>query len=140
MMLSSGDHKIKRISSILLFVIITGTHQAYSQLGILDSVYSFRAGNVKTGAALNIISRQTGYYFTYDSRLIDPEKKTALSFTKVRLSIILDSLLKNDSLHYSVINRYIIIYKAIPILSLQNLTPDWEVKYITGIISDNESV
>jgi hypothetical protein len=139
MMLSSDDHIIKRIYFILLFVIIAGTRPALSQLGILDSAFTFRAGTLKTGTALNMISRQTGYYFTYDSRLVDTEKKIDFTFIKVKLKPILDSLLKNDSLQYSVINRYIIIYKSSPSVSRQNITPEWEVKYITGIITDNES-
>jgi hypothetical protein len=138
-MLSPDDHIIKRITLIILFALITGTQPAHSQLGILDSAYTFRSGTLKTGAALNVISRQTGYYFTYDSRLVDQEKKVVFSFTNVKLKIILDSLLKNDSLHYSVINRYIIIYKSTPLLPLERTTPDWEVKYITGIVTDNES-
>jgi hypothetical protein len=138
-MLSSDDHIIKRICLILLFILIAGTRQAHSQLGILDSAYTFRAGTIKTGTALNMISRQTGYYFTYDSRLVDQEKKTVFSFTAVKLKIILEPLIKHDSLHYSVINRYIIIYKSTPILSLPIATPGWEVKDITGVITDNES-
>jgi hypothetical protein len=139
MMLSSDDHIIKRIYLILLFIIIAGTRPVHSQSGILDSAYTFRAGTLKTGTALNMISRQTGYYFTYDSRLVYTEKKTGFTFFKVKLKIILDSLLKNDSLQYSVINRYIIIYKSAPSASRQNITPEWEVKSITGVITDNES-
>jgi hypothetical protein len=138
-MLSLNDHIVKRITFIFSFVLITGTQQAHGQPGILDSAYSFRAGIVKTGTALNMISRQTGYYFTYDSRLVDSEKKVTFFFTQVKLKIILDSLLKNDSLHYSVINRYIIIYKSTPVLPTPNNIPEWEVRYISGVITDNES-
>jgi hypothetical protein len=138
-MSSSNDRIIIKISSIVIFVLIAGTHPASGQVSILDSAYTFRSGTVKTGTALNMISRQTGYFFTYDSRLVDAEKKADLSFINVKLRIILDSLLKNDSLHYSVINRYIIIYKDNPVKTVQDTVPDWEVKYITGVITDEES-
>ena len=133
------DHIIRKISTIVFFILIAGTHQANCQVSILDSAYTFRAGNVKTGTALNIISRQTGYYFTYDSRIVDTERKTDLSFVRVKLRNILDSLLRNDSLRYSVINKYIIIYKSLPVLSPNSALPDWQVKTITGIITDSES-
>jgi hypothetical protein len=139
MMLSLNDHIAKKITFIISFVLIAGTQQANGQLGILDSVYTFRAGQVKAGTALNIISRQTGYYFTYDSRLVDTEKKIHFTFEKVKLKIILDSLLKNDSLQYSVINRYIIIYRSLTVPAMQFEKPEWDVKYITGIITDGES-
>jgi hypothetical protein len=139
-MLSSNDCIIKRISGIALLVLLINTYPAISQVSILDSAFTFQAGMVKTGNALNIISRRTGYYFTYDSKLIDTERKTTMSFSNTRLQIILDSVLQNDSLKYSVINKYIIIYKisSAP-AETTDIKPEWEVKYITGIITDFES-
>jgi len=139
MMLSVKDHILKRASFIILLLLFADTQPAKSQLGILDSLYTFRSGTSKVGTALNMISRQTGYYFTYDSRLIDTEKKTGFTFENVKLRIILDSLLKNDSLHYSVIDRYIIIYRSVPLLKRVQEIPDWEVKQITGVITDDET-
>jgi hypothetical protein len=138
-MLSSDDYITKKLSGIALLILLVNSPYAYTQVNILDSAFTFRAGIVKTGNALNIISRQTGYYFTYDSKLIDAEKKTNLSFTRVKLSIILDSLLNDDSLRLSVINKYIIIYKSIPSPAPLDAMPEWEVKYITGVITDYET-
>ena len=138
-MLSDNDHIFKKLSGIALLFLLVNSPKAFSQVNILDSAFTFRAGVVKTGNALHIISRQTGYYFTYDSRLIDPEKKTDLSFTNTKLSTVLNSLLKNDSLRYSVINKYIIIYRYIPPPPQSTVTPEWEIKYITGVISDLET-
>jgi hypothetical protein len=138
-MSSSGGHIIKRLSGIVFFLLLLYSPVSFSQVNILDTEFSFRSGTVKTGNALNIISRQTGYYFTYDSRLIDTEKKTELSFTRTKLSIILDSLLKNDSLRYSVINKYIIIFRTSPTQIIIPVTPEWEVKDISGTITDSET-
>lgn len=138
-MLSADDYIVKKLSGIVLLFLLVNSPRAFSQVNILDSAFTFRAGTVKTGNALNIISRQTGYYFTYDSKLIDTEKKTNLSFNRVKLSNLLDSLLKNDSLRYSVINKYIIIYRYIPSPAPSNATPEWEVKYTTGVITDFET-
>ncbi|MCX6322308.1 MAG: hypothetical protein NTX93_10990, partial [Bacteroidia bacterium] len=63
-----------------MFILLLLPQKADCQVSILDSTFTFRAGSVKTGNALNIISRQTGYNFTYDSRLIDAEKKTEMTF------------------------------------------------------------
>lgn len=92
--------------ALLLLLLIT---QKTECQGILDSTFSFRAGTVKTVNALDIISRRSGYNFTYDSRLIDAEKKTELDFRSERLGTILNSILENDSLVFSVIDKYIII-------------------------------
>jgi len=108
------------------------------QQTILDSTFSFKEGIVKTGAALNIISQKTGFNFTYDSRLVDKERMTVMNFTDTRLNVILDSILKSDSLVYSVIDKYIIISR--PELRSQAVdTTSQKVKYITGKIIDNET-
>ena len=116
------------------------TEEQNCQQSILDSTFTFRAGTVKTGNALDIITRQTGYNFTYDSRLIDQEKKTEMTFKNTRLSVILDSILKNDSLVFSVIDKYIIISHAEkrPSSPADSTTAE-KVKYITGKIIDDET-
>lgn len=136
-MLSSDDRIIKRLSGFALLLLLSPV--IFGQVSILDSVFTFRAGTVKTGNALNLISQKTGYYFTYNSRIIDPERKTEMSFNRVRLSTILDSLLKNDTLRYSVINKYIIIYKSTIAKEVSEVITEWGVRNITGIISDSET-
>jgi hypothetical protein len=138
-MLSSNDHIIKKFSGIAFVLLILLSPDSFCQVNILDSELTFRAGIVKTGNALNMVSRQTGYLFTYDSKIIDTERKTEMSFTRVKLSTILDSLFKNDTLRYSVINKYIIIYKSIPAPVSSDIKTEWEVRNISGIISDSET-
>lgn len=122
----------------LLFILHTDI--AECQLTILDSTYTFRAGSVKTGFALDLISRKTGYNFTYDSRLIDSEKKTEMTFTDIKLEEILDSILNNDSLAFSVIDKYIIISRAEkPLQPITDTISPPEINYITGNIVDEET-
>jgi len=136
---SPEDHIVKRLSGIALMFLLIGIHPVLSQVSILDSVYTFRAGRIKTGTALNIISRQTGYYFTFDSKLIDAERKSDFSFRQKKLRVILDSLLDNDSLRYSVINKYIIIYKVAPSLPVMKEKEQWETRSVSGKITDYET-
>ena len=108
-MLSSNGNIFIKFQAIALFTLLILPQRADCQKSILDSTFTFRAGTVKTGNALDIITRQTGYNFTYDSRLIDQEKKTEMTFRNTKLRVILKSILKNDSLVFSVIDKYIII-------------------------------
>jgi len=132
--------KYGRITAIALLILLTRLQAAMCQAGILDSVFTFRAGPVKTINALNLITRQTGYYFTYDSRLIDPEKKTGMTFMDTSLKVILQSILQNDSLEFSVIEKYIIISKAVPVpvLKTDSLT-SFAIFLISGTIIDEET-
>ena len=111
-MLSLNGFIFRIFQAIPLFLLLLLPQKTECQEGILDSLFTFRAGTVKTGDALDIITGQTGYNFTYDSRLIDKEKQTEMNFRNARLGVILDSLLQNNTLAFSVIDKYIIISRA----------------------------
>jgi len=137
---SVNGYIVRRISAVALLILLICHQSVLGQENILDSLFTFRTGQLKTGAALDIVTRRTGYNFTYDSRLINEEKKTNLSFSNMRLEIILDSILKNDSLVYTVIDKYIIISRAQPAQPPKtDPAATEEVFYISGIISDAES-
>jgi len=139
-MASSNGSLFKRSIFVLIFLFLLHCHPAMCQGTIIDSVFTFRYGLVKTGTALNIISKRTGYNFTYDSHLIDLDNKVEFSFTKIRLADILDSILKNDSLNYSVIDKYIIISKVLPPAVSRVDSPQPEVTdHISGVIVDDET-
>ncbi|HEX7492667.1 MAG TPA: carboxypeptidase-like regulatory domain-containing protein [Bacteroidales bacterium] len=129
-----------KFTAIAFIFLLFSRHKAECQQSILDSTFTFSAGTVKTGNALNLISRQTGYNFTYDSRLIDQEKRTEMTFKKTKLSVVLESILKNDSLVFSVIDKYIIIAHAerAPFVAADSTIIEKE-KYITGKIVDDET-
>jgi hypothetical protein len=130
-----------RNSAIALFFLLIHLQIAECQKSILDSTFTFRAGSVKTSNALNIITRETGYNFTYDSRLINPEMKAEMSFNHQPLRAVLNDILKSDSLVYSIIDKYIIISKAVrPSLSETDTLIPVVSFYISGFIVDNETL
>jgi hypothetical protein len=136
---SSGKIFIK-VLVIALFIILILPHRADCQKSILDSTFTFRAGTVKTGSALDIITKLTGYNFTFDSRLVDQENRTVMTFRDTKLRLVLNSILKNDTLVFSVIDKYIIISRPerSPVLTFDS-TIVVKVKYITGKIIDDET-
>ncbi len=63
-----------------------------------------------------------------------------MTFRDIKLSAILDSILKNDSLAYTVIDKYIIISRSLPPPAAKvDSIPSEAVNYITGIIIDDAS-
>jgi hypothetical protein len=138
-MLSSGGNITKIIPAIII-ILLFPVHKADCQNSILDSTFTFREGIVETTTALAIISKHTGYRFTYDSRLINGEKKTDMTFLDTTLGVILSSILMNDSISFSVIDKYIIIsreQKSVSFTADSSATD--KVNYITGIILDDET-
>jgi len=129
-----------RFQAITLFFLLIVPQEVFCQRSILDSTFTFRNGTVITSSALDIITRQTGYNFTYDSRLINPEKKSELSFTNTKLEAILHSILENDSIVFSVIDKYIIISRVVkPVSAVYNQSFPVTETSLTGIIIDEET-
>jgi hypothetical protein len=125
-------------SAIILLLLLP--QEGNCQQTILDSLFTFRAGEVKTITALEIITQQTGFNFTYDSRLINTDRITDLTFSSVKLRTILESITKNDSLEFSVINSYIIFArKERPAPQKSDPLPYLNLDYISGTVTDEES-
>lgn len=138
-MLSINGSIIKRVSAIVLFILLS-KWQIYCQETILNSIFTFGEGTIKTDSALNIISKRTGFNFTYDSRLINPDNKINMTFNDEKLEVILDSILQNDSLVYSVIDKYIIISKPPPPgIKKVDIKLPGGTGIISGVIIDEES-
>ncbi len=139
-MLSYNGFILKNIMAIAFFLFLIIPQQAISQNGILDSAYTFRAGTTKIGNALDLITRETGYNFTYDSRLINPDLKIEMTFSGIPLRSILDYILPDDSLSYSIIDRYIIITRDVSSPpNVKDSIPPVETSTVSGLIIDAET-
>lgn len=134
----SPDGRITRFLAIVL-IFLFAEKQAMCQETILDSPFSIRSGSVKTGHALEIISKQTGYNFTYDSRLIDADRRVQLEYSNTPLRNILSGIIMNDSLVYSVIDRYIVISKPEKKTTYKAETSQGRPGAATGKIIDEET-
>lgn len=131
---------VKNSPAILFLILLLLTQGISGQETILDSLFTFSEGKVRTAAALNSITARTGFNFSYDSRLINPEKATEMNFSNLKLKLILDSILKNDFLVYSVIDRFIIISEKKPEPGqVPDTTVIPELQYISGVVTDGES-
>jgi len=140
-MLSFNGYILKRLQAVLLLILLVPLQKTDCQSGILDSTFTFSAGTVKTANALEIISRKTGYNFTYDTRLINAEKIISMNFSDLKLNLILDSILRNDSLSFSIIDKYIIISRSKrPETAQAQSVAAGESFYISGLIVDDESL
>lgn len=139
-MLFFNGNILRNIRAIAFLVLFVLPNLTKGQDSILDSTFTFRSGTVNIGNAFSIITRTTGYSFTYDSRLINTEKRAVMNFTDMKLGNILDSILNNDSLAYSVIDRYIIISRKIfdprPEPHIVDIN---DMIYIEGVVIDAES-
>ncbi len=60
---------------------------------------------------LDDISRQAGYYFTYNADLFPAKNRQSFRVKDLPVGMALDSLLKDTTLHYTLIDKNIVIYR-----------------------------
>jgi len=136
---------LSRQADISLFIfwaiLLSAPHISLkSQNAVLNNAYSFNEGEIRKGNALNLISRRTGYYLTYDSRIVNPEEKTILISDNSSVSEILRGIFQKDSIRLTVIGNHIIISKVFPGMSPDAIlsSPGNAIR-IEGQVTDRET-
>jgi hypothetical protein len=79
---------------------------------VLQKRISIPPQRVTLYQALNLITERTGYFFIYDSRAIDNERKVKLEADSQTVQEVLARILDDPSLQYRVIESHILIYRA----------------------------
>jgi len=83
----------------------------YGQEELLYLPLDVEFKGVKLDSALNILEIETGIYFTYDVSNVEIDREIRANFIYTPLSIILDSILRNPFLDYTLIDKQLIIHK-----------------------------
>jgi len=86
------------------------TLQSFPQESVLDRPLTLPGNSIKASRAMSEVTRLTGYLFTYDARIINPERTFVLADREMPVSQILDSVAGNPAIHYAVLGRHIILY------------------------------
>ncbi len=107
---------------------------------ILGRKIKLSGTSLKTSKVLGEMNFITGFVFTYDTKIIDPEKRVDLPSQVVDVRSILDSISSVQSVRYSVIGRHIILYHDyIPPARDSVAVKGIKEIFITGTIVDEES-
>ena len=83
----------------------------HSQENVLGHGLRLSGATQRAGKTLAEVSKITGYIFTYDTRIINPDRAFTLPPGEVPLSVILDSVTGDPAVKYSVIGRHIILFR-----------------------------
>jgi hypothetical protein len=133
----TGFEKIKWfLAAGLLFL----TPGLYAQENVLERVVKLPGNSIRSGKALNEVSRLTGYIFTYDTEIINAERTFSLPDKEIPVSELLDSVTDDSNVKYSVIGKHIILYRDIISDTVRTFTdtiPEWV--FIRGKIADAET-
>ncbi len=135
--LAYAEHKIIIKRLVIIILIITVSFITRAQENVLNTRLSFKLNDVSISTVLKSISRKTGYYFTYDTDLIEPDRLTTVRMDNQPLRNILDTIFHDKLLNYSIIDNHIIIYQSVsestPLIREEGRQP---VYYLSGVVTD----
>lgn len=94
-----------------LITIFTCNQEIMAQGGILNEPVTLRINKERISAVLKNITRQTGYYFTYDTDLINTDSIVSVNTENLPLRNLLDTILRHNYFKYTAIDNHIVIYR-----------------------------
>ena len=94
---------------LLLVLLFVPVNHSFSQDPEQITV-SLKSNNKPLHLLLDDLTEQCGYYFTFDSRLIDSRQPVSINLTEVPLSTAIDTLFRIPGLSFQTINKNIVIF------------------------------
>ena len=67
--------------------------------------------NIRLEQVLETIEKQTEYYFVYNHQLVDVSREVSIEAQEKSVEEVLNSLFKNTDIHYSIVDRQVVLYK-----------------------------
>jgi TonB-linked SusC/RagA family outer membrane protein len=92
--------------------------------------------NTTVREVLSTIEDQSEFYFLYNSKMVDVEKKVNINFKDKKINEVLDFLFKGTNVTYTIVDRQIV-------LSVEKTKPDgntFQQKEVTGKVTDNSNM
>ena len=102
----------RSLKAMLLIVILSIWSQGNAQDDPLQKLITIPSQHTTLYQALNTISDITGYYFIYDSEVVNSDKKVNLSANNETLAAVIKRILGNENLNFRVVEKHILIYRV----------------------------
>jgi len=104
------NSKVFRVMRLTFFLFLLAIFQAvagtsYSQ----NTKLSFKLNDVKVKDVLNVIEEKSEFYFLFNSKLIDVERRVDINVSNQQVDKILNNLFAGYNIGYTVMDRQIII-------------------------------
>lgn len=95
-----------------LLILFLFSCRSYAQDPLSESTVTLKISNRPLHLVLDHLTEQTGFYFTFDARLIDSEGRKSVDVEEASLRSVLDQLLPDNTFRYRIIHRNVVIYPA----------------------------
>lgn len=126
---------------LIILIYVSGITLIYSQASILEKSVNIKVKNKSVTFVLEQISRQSGYFFTYNPNVISQNKKLTFSSQNKTIKDVLDFVLADTSLYYKIIEDHIVICKNKDSLLFYSLQKNEDDNFIniSGKITDKKT-
>jgi hypothetical protein len=128
---------------LLLALLFVAPNHSFSQdQDPGDITVSLKSTNKPLYQVLDDLTEQCGYYFTFDSRLIDSRQPVSINLKEVSLSTVIDTLFRIPGLSYQTIHKNIVIFPertGEPSVKTDSTEKKDSLLKVTGAITDLKS-
>lgn len=102
---------VERIRSLILILFLISPAYVHSQDDIFRQIISLPRQNSSVYSVLNQISGQCGYYFVYNTELLDSDRRIRLRGGEKPLAEWLEEIIDDPSLNFQIIENHILVYR-----------------------------
>mgnify|MGYP006291982655 CR=1 FL=1 len=127
---------------VLFLLLLVPLLQLTAQETIPQVTVSLRVAGKPLHEVLDDLSAKTGYYFTFDARLVDSRRAVTLELENRPLPHILDTLFRDTTLRYQLVTKNIVIYAPATrqAYAKTHLPQDTIIRReVRGVVRDNRS-
>lgn len=104
--------KILLTMRLTLFLMVLGVLSAYSASYAQKTRLNLNAKNILVKDVLNEIENQSDFFFMYDNKQVDVERKVNIEFNELTIDQVLQKLFEGTETNFKVINRQILLFNA----------------------------
>lgn len=122
--------RVMRLTSylVLLTIFQSLAGNSYSQ----NTRLSFKMNDAKVKEVLNVIEEKSEFYFLFNSKLVDVDRKVDINVSNQQIDKILDNLFAGYNVGYTVIDRQIIIRPSAISTEISSV----QQRSISGVVTD----
>lgn len=128
------NSKVLRVMRLTSYLVLLTIFQAvagnsYSQ----NTRLSFKMNDAKVKEVLNVIEEKSEFYFLFNSKLVDVDRKVDINVSNQQVDKILNNLFAGYNVGYTVMDRQIIIQPG----SITDESTAQQTKSLSGKITDS---
>lgn len=127
--------KTFRTMRLTLYALLIAAAQALAADGYAQATkLSLTMSNTTVKQVLSEIEDISEFYFLYNSKIVDVERKVDVNFKNKKINEALDVLFKDSGVKYNIVDRQIVLSGTVP-ASVRNIGD--QQRTVTGTVTDN---